>query len=305
VRHARPEPSGPRSRLHSFGLSRFHAFTHPRAPAGRETPGRGEPPERVPAIAAIANLKGGTAKTTTVANLAVAVGEAGGRVLAIDLDGSTHALTRAFGYAPSATPATVLEVMSGEVELADAIATDAARGVDLLAARRELAALELSLVAELGRERVLSRALSDRLTPYDAVLMDCPPSLSLLTVNALFAADDVLIPVSLQDAGALQGAAELAGAIKRAQAAGATASIRACVRVKADERRIASRAIDQALAELGLPIARSGVPLTAAFDTAVARGRPLMLSQPDSRGAWAYRHLASELELVPRLAAAA
>jgi chromosome partitioning protein len=250
-------------------------------------------------ITAIAISKGGCGKTATAANLAAGVGEMGGRVLAIDLDGSTFALTRAFGHSPATAPATVFEVMTGTVELPDAIISDAAPGVDLLAARRELASLELQLVSEMSRERVLSRALAAHAGAYDAVFIDCAPTLSLLTVNALFAADQVLVPVSLQDAGSVQGAAELAHAVERARTAGAHAHVRACVRVKADPRRIAARAIDNALAGLGLPVAATEIPLSAAFDTAGAQGRPLILSEPGSRGAWAYRRLADELNLIP------
>ena len=254
---------------------------------------------------AVSNLKGGVGKTTTVANLASAIGESGGHVLAVDLDGSAFALTRAFGVVPSQAPATTFEVLAGQRRLEDAVIAGVARGVDLLAARRELASLELQLVSEMGRETVLSRALSGHLTGYDAVLLDCPPMLSLLTVNALFAASRVLVPVSLTDPGAVQGLIELRGAIERARNAGASCEIFSIAKVKVDERRLASRAIDAALAELGLPVAETTVPLTAAFDTAVARGRPLVIAEPDNRGSWAYRRLADELRLTSGLRAVA
>ncbi len=254
---------------------------------------------------AVSNLKGGVGKTTTVANLASAIGESGGHVLAVDLDGSAFALTRAFGVVPSQAPATTFEVLAGHTRLEDAVIAGVARGVDLLAARRELASLELQLVSEMGRETVLSRALSGHLTGYDAVLLDCPPMLSLLTVNALFAASRVLVPVSLTDPGAVQGLIELRGAIERARNAGASCEIFSIAKVKVDERRLASRAIDAALAELGLPVAETTVPLTAAFDTAVARGRPLVIAEPDNRGSWAYRRLADELRLTSGLRAVA
>jgi len=254
---------------------------------------------------AVSNLKGGVGKTTTVANLASAIGESGAHVLAVDLDGSAFALTRAFGIAPSQATGTTFEVMAGQAQLEEAVISGVARGVDLLPARRELASLELQLVSEMGRETVLARALSGHLAGYDTVLLDCPPMLSLLTVNALFAAALVLAPVALTDPGAVQGLIELRGAIERARSAGATCQIVSVARVKVDERRLASRAIDGALSELGLPIAQTTVPLTAAFDTAIARGRPLVVGEPDNRGSWAYRRLADELRLTAGLRAAA
>ncbi|HUL45473.1 MAG TPA: AAA family ATPase [Steroidobacteraceae bacterium] len=248
-------------------------------------------------ILAVTNLKGGVGKTTTATNLGCAIGETGARVLVVDLDGSAFALTRAFGLAPSQAPASTFEVMTGQTPLAHAVRELVAPGVDLLAARRELASLELQLVSEMGRETVLAQALAGRLDAYDVVLLDCPPTLSLLTVNAIFAAQQLLVPVSLADAGAVQGAAELRGAAQRARSAGASVEILAAVRCKVDERRLASRAIDSALGELGMPVAQTTIPNAAAFDTSIALGAPLLLSQPDHRGAWAHRRLANELGL--------
>jgi chromosome partitioning protein len=248
-------------------------------------------------LIAVANLKGGVGKTTTATNLACAVGETGCRVLVVDLDGSAFAATRGFGLAPSQAPATTFEVMTGHVELSEAVCELVAPGVDLLAARRELASLELQLVSEMGRETVLARALVGRLNAYDLVLLDCPPTLSLLTVNAIFAANQLLVPVSLTDAGAVQGAAELHAAVQRAHNAGASVEILAAVRIKVDDRRLASRAIDAAVAELDMHVAQTTIPNAAAFDTSIALGRPLVLAQPDHRGAWAYRRLADELTL--------
>jgi chromosome partitioning protein len=256
-------------------------------------------------VLAVAAAKGGVGKTTTASNLAAAVGEVGGRALAIDLDGSAFSLTRAFGQTPSRVPAGVFEVMTGAAVPADAVVVDVAPGVDLLVARRELAALELQLVAELGRELILRDALAGQLDAYDAVIIDTAPGITLLTVNALYAADGAIVPVSLEDAGSVQGALELGAAVGRARGRGATANVRAVVRVKADPRRIAAQSIEAALDEHGLPVAQEVVPLLAAFQTATARGVPLVVSHPDSRGACAYRRVAEELGLAPRVAVVA
>jgi len=251
-------------------------------------------------VITIAAAKGGVGKTTTTANLAAAIGEAGGRALAIDLDGSAFSLTRSLGRIPSHVPAGTFELMTGMATLADAVVADVAPGVDLLAARRELAALELQLVAELSRELILRNALAGAPDTYDTVLIDTAPGLTLLTVNAIYAADGVIVPLSLEDAGSVQGALEMAAAVDRARDRGAIAHIDAVVRVKVDPRRIAAQAIDAALSEHGLPVARESVPLLAAFQTASARGMPLLVSHPDGRGSCAYRRVAQELGLASR-----
>jgi chromosome partitioning protein len=256
-------------------------------------------------ILTVAAAKGGVGKTTTVANLAAAVGEAGGRALAIDLDGSAFSLTRSFGQIPSRARAGTFELMTGTTTVADAVVADVVPGVDLLVARRELAALELQLVAELGRELILRGALAGQVEGYDVVIIDTAPGLTLLTVNAVYAAEGVIIPLSLEDAGSVQGALEMAAAVDRARDRGATARIKAVVRVKVDTRRVAAQAIDATLSEHGLPVAREAVPLLAAFQTATACGVPLLVSHPDNRGSCSYWRVAQELGLTSRVRAAA
>jgi hypothetical protein len=156
---------------------------------------------------AVIAQKGGVAKTTTVANLAAAWGHAGCRVLVVDADPQFD-LTRAFGQAPSQAPATLLDVMVGETTVDVAVIREVAPGVDLLASHRDLKRLELTLVSEVKREEYLAQALGG-VAGYEEVLIDCPPNLGLLTVNALFAAPEVIVPVSMRDSAALQSAGEV------------------------------------------------------------------------------------------------
>ena len=247
----------------------------------------------MPRVIAISSQKGGIGKTTTAANLAVAWGALGRRVLAVDLD-PQFAMTRRFGVAPTAAPATAFELLAGGGRLPAGVVTGVSPRVDLLAGRRELAKLELSLAAEHHREQFLSDLLSAGVDGWDDVIVDCPPSLGLLTVNAIVAANEIVVPVDMTDEGALQGAAEVRGIVDRL-ARHSDVSVRALVRTMVDQRRIVYQRMNASLPELGLPIASTEIPLTAAFQNAAAERLPLIAWRQDSRGALAYRRLAVEL----------
>jgi chromosome partitioning protein len=243
---------------------------------------------------AVTSQKGGVAKTTTVANLAAVWGRGGLRVLCVDLD-PQFALTRAFGRVPSQFSATTLEAMRGTSAAADAAHPDIAPGVSLMPARRELRGLELTLAGELKREEFLSRALAPLHDDYDVIIVDCPPNLGLLTVNALFAAREALVPVSMLDSGALQGAGEVQATIATLADRDVPIRIAAIVRTMADPRRLAYRALEEALLSLDAPIAHTQIPLRAEFQNATVIGTPLALLAPDGDGAQAYATLAAEL----------
>lgn len=252
---------------------------------------------------AVTSQKGGVAKTTSTANLAVVLGCQGWRVLCVDLD-PQFALTRAFGRAPSQFKHTVLEAMRGVTDDDWASQQHAlvAPGVTLLPARRELRALELTLAAETMRETFLARALQRLGGDWDMVLIDCPPNLGLLTVNALFAAREAIVPVSMLDSGALQGAGEVRMTIDTLAQRDVPIAIRALLRTMCDPRRLAFRALDDALTAVRAPIAATQIPLRAEFQNATVVGVPLAISDPYSPGALAYQRFADEL--VPQMAAA-
>jgi chromosome partitioning protein len=247
----------------------------------------------MPRTLAVSSQKGGIGKTTTVTNLALAWGALGLRVLAADLD-PQFALTRRFGRSPAEVPATVFELLAGDGELG-AAAVAVAPSVDLLAGRRELAKLELSLASEHHREQFLADMLAAEAGDYDVVLIDCPPNLGLLTVNAIVASSEVLVPVNMTDEGALQGAAEVRAIVDQL-ARRSEVRARALVRQMVDRRRVVYQQMNAGLRELGLPIAATEIPLRADFQNAAAERVALFDWRSDSIGAHAYRLLAAELE---------
>jgi chromosome partitioning protein len=157
-----------------------------------------------------------------------------------------------------------------------------------------LAKLELSLAGEHHRERFLADLLVGETDAYDLVLVDCPPSLGLLTVNAFVAATGVLIPVDMTDEGALQGAVEVRAIVTRL-ARGDDVDVCALIRTKVDRRRIVYQQMSTALRDLGMPVAQAEIPLAAAFENAAAERLPLLSWRRKSPGAEAYRALAAEL----------
>jgi chromosome partitioning protein len=242
---------------------------------------------------AICTQKGGVGKTTTAANLACAWAQGDARVLAVDFD-PQFALTRRFGISP-ADRATVCDVFRDGRELVSVIVGGVAPGVDLVPSSRELSAIELSLVGERKREYFLARALGDVLKDYDAVLVDCPPNLGLLTVNALCACSEVVVPVDMEDVDALHGAEEVVALVRELVDTGDEVQLLGLLRVVVDPRRQVYKAIVDELEQSELPVFATEIPDSVEFQKSAVVHEPLVTWQPDSQGAQAYRALAEEL----------
>ena len=242
-------------------------------------------------ICAVAQQKGGVGKTTSAINLAALFARAGRRVLAVDVD-PQFALTRRLGIELSTLPSTVVDVLAGWVDVGEAIVSGV-HGLDVLPASRELAGVELALAGEVSRETVLREALDG--LGYDAIVIDTPSNLGLLTVNALVAADVVVAPVAADDEGAAQGVAELRGTIaKLGRIRGALPELSVIV-TKAKPRRVMSDMIEDAIASLGLgPVAR--VPDGTAVEQADVARTPIAIAAPDSAVTLAYGKLVEHLE---------
>jgi chromosome partitioning protein len=206
--------------------------------------------------------------------------------------------TRQIGVEERSLGVNLVDVLAGRAAAADAIVRDI-YGVDVIAAAPALAGLEMSLVGELGRERFLRDALELVLREYDDVVIDTPPNLGLLTVNALVVAELVVAPVSAEDDASLHGIRELRQTRRRlAERLGSPAPELVAVLTRWQPYRISSRTIEQALVGEGLAPAVRIPGRSALFTRAAADQVPLAISHPDSSPAIAHRLLAEQLSAV-------
>jgi len=249
----------------------------------------------MPRVLAVVNQKGGVGKTTTTVNLAAALAQAGRRVLLVDLDPQGNA-TMGSGVDKRAVVRTVYHALLGLGEIAG-IRTRAERGgYDVVPANRDLAGAEVELVELPARETRLKAALERVADDYHYILIDCPPSLSLLTVNALAAAQRVLIPMQCEYY-ALEGLSDLVGTIKRVRAnLNPTLEIAGLLRTMYDPRNTLSQQVSRELeSHFGDKVFRTLVPRNVRLAEAPSYGVPAVVWDASSKGAQAYVALASEV----------
>ena len=245
-------------------------------------------------ILAVANQKGGVGKTTTSVNLAAELAQAGRRVLLVDLDPQGNA-TMGSGVDKRKLERTVYHVLLGLGEAAK-IRVRAAGGFDLIPANRELAGAEVELVDLPNREGRLRAALESLAPEYHFILIDCPPSLSLLTVNAFAAAEQVLIPMQCEYY-ALEGLSDLVGTIKRVRGnLNPRLEIAGLLRTMFDPRNTLAHQVSQQLEQhFGDKVYRTLVPRNVRLAEAPSYGAPAVLWDRSSKGAQAYVALAEEI----------
>jgi chromosome partitioning protein len=242
---------------------------------------------------AVANQKGGVAKTTTVASLGAAIAELGHRVLVVDLDPQA-CLTFSLGLDPEEVPLSVHDVLLGRVSARTAVRRRSS-GPDVLPSAIDLAGAEVVLMTRAGREFALRRALDDT-REYDWVLVDCPPSLGVLTINALTAADQVLIPLQCETL-SHRGVGQLLDTVADVRRlTNPSLYVLGVLPTLYDARVAHARAVLADVSQrYGVAVLEPAIPRSIRFAEAPATGRSVLATAGASRGARAYRELALHL----------
>ncbi len=272
----------------------------PLGPTGRPAPTLAAPPaltEHGPArILAVCNQKGGVGKTTSTINLGAALAEQGRRVLLVDFD-PQGALSVGLGVNPMQLDRTVYSLlMDRRVSVDDVLLKTAIAGLDLLPSNIDLSAAEVQLVGEVARELTLARALASVVRDYDFVLIDCQPSLGLLTVNALTAAHGVIIPLECEYF-ALRGVALLTDTIDKVrERLNPLLQLEGILATMYDGRTLHGREVLARLVErFGDAVFHSVINRTVKFPETTVAGEPITEYASSSAGAAAYRQLALEV----------
>ncbi|MDQ1401835.1 MAG: chromosome partitioning protein [Actinomycetota bacterium] len=249
----------------------------------------------LPRIMAIANQKGGVGKTTTAVNLGAALAELGYRVLVADLDPQGNATT-GLGVNPRNLETSIYDVIMHDAPLEDCIEPTSLRNLFVAPATIDLAGAEIELVPAFSRELKLRRALEALGDDFDFTLIDCPPSLGLITVNGLAAATEVVVPIQCEYY-ALEGLGQLLRNVSLVQAnLNPKLEVSAIILTMYDARtKLADQVASEVRLHFGPKVCRNIVPRTVRLSEAPSFGQPIIVFDPSSRGAIAYRELAKEV----------
>jgi chromosome partitioning protein len=249
----------------------------------------------LPRVISIANQKGGVGKTTTAVNLGAALAEMGYRVLVLDLDPQGNATT-GLGISHRNVEGSIYDVIMNDTPLDDCVEPTSVKNLFVCPATIDLAGAEIELVPAFSRELKLKRALHGARDDYDFTLIDCPPSLGLLTVNGLAASDDVLVPIQCEYY-ALEGLGQLLRNVALVKSnLNPELEVRGIVLTMYDARtRLAVQVEREVREHFGPKVYRTVVPRTVRISEAPSFGEPIIVFDATSRGAVAYRELAKEV----------
>ena len=249
----------------------------------------------LPRVVSIANQKGGVGKTTTSVNLGAALAEAGYRVLVIDLDPQGNATT-GLGIQHRDLEGSVYDVIINDKSLEDCTEPTAVKNLFVVPATIDLAGAEIELVPAFSREMKLKKAIKEVISDYDYVLIDCPPPLGLLTVNALAASDDVIVPIQCEYY-ALEGLGQLLRNVGLVKAnLNEKLEMRGIILTMFDARtKLSEQVASEVREHFGTKVYNTVIPRTVRLSEAPSFGQPIITFDPTSRGAIAYRELAKEV----------
>mgnify|MGYP001092393151 CR=1 FL=1 len=242
---------------------------------------------------AIANQKGGVGKTTTAINLSACLAEAGQRVLTIDFDPQGNATT-GLGLEKEQIEDTVYELLLGDCTLEDCLMHDVQENLDVLPSDSNLAGAEIELLDVENKESVLNGYLETIRDQYDFIIIDCPPSLGMITLNALCAADGVLIPIQCEYF-ALEGVSALMGTVQKVQKMNRHLAIEGVVLTMLDARTNLGVQVAQEVRKVFKnKVYQTVIPRNVRLGEAPSHGLPISLYDPRSLGAQSYQQLAKE-----------
>lgn len=246
-------------------------------------------------VIAIINQKGGVGKSTTAINLSAALGEMGKQVLLIDLDPQGNS-SSGLGVEKNRVSRCIYDALLNDIPLTDIIIPDVSKGLDVVPATINLAGAEVELVSEMARENRLKDAIGPMRGRYDYIFIDCPPSLGLLTINALVAADKLLIPIQCEFY-ALEGVTKLLDSMKRVKSIlNPSLDIFGIVLTMYDSRtNLANQVVNEVRSFFGDEVFETLIPRTVKLSEAPSYGQSILEYAPDNKGALAYNDLAKEV----------